>query len=727
MPDLVNLNAAIDAFEETAYGADARDGVLSHERSMALKAFAGENIEPAKKGRSQVVDRSVFETVQWMMPSFMRIFCGSAKVVEFEPFGEEDEAGAEQESEHLNYRVKQKTDWDLVCRTWFQDACLTKNAYCMAYIDEVSQVEVEQYDGQTEIQIAALTEEGHEILAADARTDEDNQQPVIDPLTGQPVIDEFGQPVTEPVILYDVEVRQTKKKKVLCFQALPPENCRVADTTRDFTLKNCDYFEYFEYMTISELRGMGFDVPDDIADEGYNDSEEDQARDRNLETDLSSYRDYNRPDPSMREVRVRTIWIRHDYDEDGIAEMQKVIRVGSEILTEVPPTDESGNRLPDPEAEGEFVPGKLAIYPATRIPAASIVPFINTHRHMGIAVADLIFEVQRIRTALLRSGLDSMYLATDPRHAASKRVNLDDLLLSKLGGIVQVDTDNPDVAGHVAQLRTENTFPMAQQGLEYTDQMIESRVGVNRMFQGIDSSNLNDYDRVGQLSTMAAQRIEDIARIFAQGVKELFSIAHELLIKSGYQKESVKLRGEWVDIDPTTWRTGRDMRIVAPFAAGNKDSLLQRLLVVANIHEKALAGGLPIVDANDSYELGLAIADAADLPGEKFFTDPATIAPKPPPPDYNGMLVEIENKKADNEALDEQRKAELDKYKTDIQAEVDIAVAQIRAGQAIDVEQLKAAQKADLESFREESRRAAQSNTDRLISRVEKLEERLGQ
>ena len=107
---------------------------------------------------------------------------------------------------------------------------------------------------------------------------------------------------------------------------------------------------------------------------------------------------------------------------------------------------------------------------------------------------------------------------------------------------------------------------------------------------------------------MAAQRVEDIARVFGTGFKRLFSIAHELIIKSGHSNESIKLRGQWVDIDPTQWRTGRDMRVVAPFAAGNKDSLLQRLQFIAQIHEKALAGGLPIVDVEDSYNLALEIA-----------------------------------------------------------------------------------------------------------------------
>lgn len=147
------------------------------------------------------------------------------------------------------------------------------------------------------------------------------------------------------------------------------------------------------------------------------------------------------------------------------------------------------------------------------------------------------------------------------------------------------------------------------------------------------------------------------------------------------------------------------MRVVAPFAAGNKDSLLQRLLIVANIHEKALAAGLPIVDVQDSYNLALEIGKAADLPATKFFTDPATIPPKEPEPNPTMIALEIENKKVEQQAEDSQTDAGVDKYKADLDAEVkrfqteanatlQITLAQIKAGQQVDLERVRAKLKA---------------------------------
>ena len=667
MPDLVKLNAAIDDFEANALGGD-RSGDLSNERSLAIEAFAGKNIEPAPEGRSQVIDWTVFETIQWILPSLTRIFANGDNIVELSPFGPEDEAAAEQESDYLNYLVTQKNNWFLTCLTWFQDALLTKNAYCMAFMEEKIKTEKQVYREQTDEALALLLQDGSEVIEADTYPDPDAQpQMTQDPMTGMPV-------EMPPPNLHDVVIRRTTPTKRLAFKVLPPENVLVGDDTPDFTTENCNYFEYFEDVTISDLRCLGFDVEDDISSERDSNDTVEEARSKyNEDIDRGES-----PDPSMRVVRARTIFIRHDYDEDGMAELQKVVRVGREILTR------------------EEV---------DRIPVASIVPFINTHRHMGASVADLTFDIQRIKTVLLRGGLDSLYLSQNPRHAVSDKVNMDDVLVSRPGGVVRMKDGSLPSEGHIMPLTTEFTLPQTLQGLQHMDTVVESRVGVNKLFQGIDENATNDHNRIGQLSTMAAQRVEQIARVFSNGVGHLFSIAHELIIKSGHKSEAIKLRGQWVTIDPSTWRHGRDMKVVAPFAAGNKDTLINRLMNIATMQEKALAGGLPIITPDDAYNTAIELTKASDFPSpERFWTNPEQIPPPEPPPDYTMMAIEVENKKADSQAKNVEIDAEIDKYKADLEASVDkyradltaetqIALAQLKEGQQTNIERLKASLK----------------------------------
>lgn len=695
MPDFDKLLNFIDAYEARAYGSDNDDGELSVQRALCLDAYAGKNIEPAPEGRSQVIDMTVFETVQWILPSLMKIFAGGDNVVEFDPVGPEDEEVAEQESEYLNYLVMQKNNWDLIVMEWMQDALVTKNAYCMVYMEELQQTETERYVGMTEEQAALLLEEGDvEVVAQKIYPDPEDTEKLIDPMSGQEIPEEMQeqallafqaqgiQPIVQPPRnKIDLQIRRIKPKKRLRFQVLPPERCKVGEDTPDFTLDDCNYFEYWEELTLSDLRRMGYDVPDDIADDGRVDSLERTARDDpyTLEDGIDDL-----PDPSMRFVKVRTVWVRYDYDDDGIAELQRVVIVGREVL----------------EREEE-----------TTIPVACIVPLLNTHRHIGISIADLVLQLQRIKTALLRQGLDSLYLSVNGRNAISNKVNTDDLLVHRPGAPIRVDTDMAEVAGHIMPIPTQFIFPEAMEGLRHMDSVVEARSGVNRMFQGIDESNLNDHNRIGQLSTMAAQRVELIARIFGSGFKRLFAIAHELIIKSGHQAEAIKLRGGWVDIDPSQWRTGRDMRVVAPFSAGNKDALLQRLMLLGTVQEKMLAGQIPGVTPDNVYNLAQEIAKAADTPAHKFFTDPATLPPPEPPPDHTMIALEIEKQKADNEAQDEARQAEieqvkmqaqdeLERYKVDTNAALQIVLAQIKGEQTENLEGKRAEATERLEKIR---------------------------
>lgn len=693
-PDEELLLNAIDAFEERSYGGE-QDGELQSQRALSIEYYLGNNVEPSPAGRSQIVDRSVFEAVQWILPSLSRIFTAGDNVVEFEPLGPDDEQSAQQESDFLNYLVTQKNPWFKIITTWFQDALTTKNAYCYAFIDEKVKTERERYEDQSELQITHLLEgEGVEVVAFSAKPDEDQEpqpvmaqdefgQPIIHPETGQPmpVVDENGVIVTQPVMVHDIEIRRVTPEKKLCFKVLPPERCKVAEVTPDHTLEECPYFEYWDRQTISDLRAAGFDVDDHIASDDEAETEEDDARDTYHETYAS---DSETPlDPAMRRVKVRTVWIRHDYDGDGISELQRVIVVGREIL--------------DRREE-------------SRIPVASIVPFLLTHRHIGLSLVDVVGDIQRIMTAILRQGLDNLYISQNPRPFVNEdKVNLDDVLISRPGQPVRsMPGQHPVLGQDFGYLEVPQIFPHAMAGLEYMDTVKEKRTGINKSFSGADPQSLQNHAQgtVSQLSTMAGQRVEQIARIFSEGVEHLFSIAHELLLKHGHKREVMRLRGQWVDIDPSTWKTGRDLRISVTYGAGNKDAMAARLSNLIDRQIAAAQAGYRIVSEQDVYEAHMELAKAGDLP-EKFFTDPATAGPNGsplPPPEKppNPVLIaaQVEQQKLDsNERIKgvelDQKQMESDqdtaikRYEVDRRTELQLAIAQLNAGKDVDVAKLR--------------------------------------
>lgn len=685
MPDLERLIQAIDAAEEYSYGSDGNQD-LQEDRARALDYYIGRNIEPAPEGRSQVVDRSVFETIQWILPSLCRIFANGDAIVEFAPLGEDDEEAAQQESDYLNYLVTQKNPWFQIFLDWSQDALVSKNGYCLVSMEEKLHTEEETYEGQSAEAVTMLVDqEGVEVVAFEQYPDEHEQEPVMDPM-GQPVLDPMtGQPMMQPRMLHNITIKRVKPEKRLRFKVLPPERCKVHEQTDSFSLAECDYFEFWDYCTISSLRQQGFDVPDDIASSDEEVGEEDFARDIYLER--TSHSEINTVDPAMKLVRARMIWIRHDYDDDGISELMHCWRIGQTILEK---------------------DGKPYIENVTRIPVSSIVPLVNTHRHIGTSMADMSADIQRIKTAILRGGLDSLYLSLNQRHAVSNEVMLEDMLVSRPGGLVRMAAESSALPaeGHILPLTTQFVFPEAMQGLEYMDAVREGRTGVNRSFSGVEADILTKAQSgtaINQLSTMAAQRVEQIARIMASGVEYLFSLAHELILRHGHRKEVVKLRGKWVTIDPATWKTGRDMRIVVGFGAGNKDALVARLVTILQAQKEAMAGGLRVASEQNVYEALIELTKAADFSApERFWTDPSTLPPPQPQEDpliAAQKLIEGE-RIASNERIKqaelmqkEQQGARDDALKRDLanlEAELKIVLERMQHGGDVELERVRA-------------------------------------
>ncbi len=665
------LIAAIDDSDNRSYGSNLSNltAALSAERALNIDLYLGKNVDPAPEGQSNVIDRTVFETIQWILPSLCRIFANGEDIVTLQPDSQADEAAAEQESAYLNWLVTQKHDWFGLFLEWATDALLTKNAYFLVYRDRRRKVEIEKYEAQTAQGVAYLLQDQNvQIIESNEYPDPSSPpEPVTGP-DGQPILDANGQPMTKPATLWNVTVRRTGDEKELCIRVLPPERVKVDQRAFSWRIdERCNYFEYWEETTLSELREQGFEIPTDIADDPEIYTQEDYARDQYGERRLERYKP---SDPSMRRVKARMIWIRVDADGDGQSELLQILRVGRRIIYK------------------EEV---------SRIPVSSGVACPLPHRHIGVSVADMVSDIQRIKTSILRQGLDNLYIANNPQKILNEQVvNIDDAILSRPGGIIRA-TDINQIRHEVSPF----VFPQAVAGLQYMDSVRESRTGVNNGFSGIDESTLANAQpgTVNQLTSMASQRVEQIARIMAFAIEDLFSIIHEQVLKMGHKSQTVQLRGNWVDVDPGSWKKRNDFKICVAFAAGNKDTQISRLMMMAAKQEQAFQLGIPVAQPNNYYATMIELAKASDYTSpERFWTDPAKIPPKAPPPPPEG-IIQAQIKAASDEKIhaatliqrevESQRKAELEKYNIDSQMGLEVVHKQVEHGHTIALEGIK--------------------------------------
>lgn len=621
--------AALTAEEAAAYGRENDE--LSSDRAKAIDYYFGRPYGNEVSERSQVVTREVMDTIEWIKPSLLRIFTGGGDVCRFEPTGPEDDEAAKQESDYVNYVLQSQNSWFSLCYSWFTDALLTKNAYCLAYWDKENDLQRESYSDLSDDQLALLLQDQEVEVIAHASTEvpvggyaDVPQIPVAGHTLGMPPAD-MQQPMMPPADMqqqptptteriHSVTLQRKRERGMVKLEVLPPERCLVSFRTKSFSVRDADFFEYWEDKTISELRGCGFKVDDDISDAYTSENSiEDQARNQYREHVFASD---IRNDAAMRQVRVRTAWLRFDADGDGIAEMRQCVVVGSTILA-------------NQEVSG--------------IPVACIVPTPVPHRHPGLSIADMTMDLQKIKSTLLRQGLDNGYLQNNGRYAISDKVNLDDMLVSRPGGVVRVDGSPGQ---EIMPLTHPGSGGLWLQLMEYMDQIKENRTGTGRYFTGVDQNALNKTaSGIAQLTNSAAQRVEAIARIFAEGVKELCLIVHELALKNSSRQETLRLRGKWVLVDPRQWAKRRDMTVSVGLGTGSKDTQIGALLAIFAAQKEALALG--IATPQNMYNTLSELTKAYGFQSpEKFWTEaPPPQPPAPEVPPIEERKLELEQQK----------------------------------------------------------------------------------
>src|SRR4029077_13600928 len=236
--------------------------------------------------------------------------------------------------------------------------------------------------------------------------------------------------------------------------------------------------------------------------------------------------------------------------------------------------------------------GKEYIEPIDVIPFAAVTPIPITHRLVGRSLADLVMDIQRVKTALVRGMLDNLYLHNNPRVEVAESNagpnTLDDLLVSRPGGVVRTKTAG-GLNWQVVPDITTSIYPM----LQYLDAELETRTGLAKQTQGIDANALQNQSAtaVAQVFSASQMRIKLIARVMAEGVRDIFALLHGTIRKHGQQRQTVRLRNAWVNVDPCSWKTRDDMTINVGLGSGGKAQQFAQLMALANIQKELIAGG----------------------------------------------------------------------------------------------------------------------------------------
>ena len=512
---------------------------LSEQRAQALKYYFGDPFGNETKGSSQVVTRDVQETIDWIMPSLMKVFFSGGQVVKFNPSTVADVPLAEQETEYVNYLFSRKNEGFKIAYDWFQDALMMKTGFVKVYVEEENCPQFDYFVG--------ISEESLAEIASD------------------PQVEVIAQ-TQEPDGTYSIKLRKDSTKRNIRICCIPPEQFLIDRDATD--LADSQFTAHRMEQTVSWLREQG--VPEDIIDTlpfdewEYSDSTPEKLVRDSFDNSGDMLYQTGAEAEANRKVWVTESYIKLDADGDGYAELRRIVTAGNYIIS---------------DEEWDCVP--FADLCAHRI----------AHKFFGMSIYDKIKDLQEIRSALTRMIMNNIHTQNTGRWAViDGQVNLEDLISNSHAGVVRMKSANA-----VLPLPTPQLSPDTFQMLDRFENDRSKRTGVSERSQGLDENTLHSNQAatsVNQLMTAAEQQIDLIARMFAEtGVKRLFQLLHEHAIKYQDQKEVFELRGQYVEVNPANWRERTDMSVTVGVGNMNKDQQLLHLTRMFEMMQAVIGGG----------------------------------------------------------------------------------------------------------------------------------------
>jgi hypothetical protein len=675
----ISLKSLLEAEIDGAIGYLQTETTEQRTRSLEyyLRYPYGNEVE----GRSQIVTGEVAEVIDGAIPQLIRIFTASDDIIRYEPVGPGDEQGANQATDYSNWVFYKDNPGFAILHDWFKDALLEKVGIVKAYWDNKIDVIKETYENLSDAELALLLQDGtREIIEQETFVTQ------ITNIDGTPAIGMDGVQITQ--VSYNVKVKKKNQVGRVAIQNIPPEEFLISKKAT--TIQDSPFVAHRRLMPRSDLVAMGF--PEEVVRDlpAYDDLSFSPER-------VARYSEGEQPsqdeslDPTMQDVEVYECYIRADRDGDGLAELLQVWYAGSEILE---------------ETETDY------------IPFHSLCPIPVPHKFYGLSLADKVMDLQLQKSTITRQMLDNLYLTNNYRvGAVDGQVNLDDLISPTPGGVIRMKNPNAVVPMAVQPVANQ-AFPM----LEYLDAVQAKRTGVSDATQGLDPNVLQNVTAtaVAAFQNASAGKMELIARNFAEtGVKSLFKGILQLLCKYQDKPRIIRMRGQYIQMDPREWSNQYDVSISVGLGTGNKQEQMAMLAMILDKQERILqqfGPANPLVTVGQYREtLGRMIEAAGFKDSATFFKpitpeiDQALSNPPPqqqqPDPAIQAMMMqaqaqlEIDREKAmadiqakrekaaaEIQLAREKAAAELELKRQEFEAEVQLKAAKIGAGISSNVE-----------------------------------------
>lgn len=502
---------------------------LSTARLELKKAYYGDGYgvdgDRRTTGWSTYVDRSVMETVEWAKGPLLKVFAGTEDIVRYEPTSAADEQYAEDATEYVNRCVFGRRAFDMVYGP-LSDGLYQRVGWAKVYYHAEDRRSVMQVlDGLDEAQAVAV------VMAVQAAGDEADVEVIRDKSTG----------------LYAATVYHVEHLESIEAEPLPSE--RVIFSRDATTIESARFVAHWEDRMVGELISEGYDAATlrEIAS-NFDDYPETQRSQQINSTDTGTVDNINNSD-GTRQIRVYEAYLWADIEGKGTIGRYKVVYAGSP----------SAITVLDSEPWDMYRPPIFA-FSSLPIPYSPV----------GLSLADLVMDIQVLRSEITRHMLDNGYLSNHGElhvnRGAGGEINLDELGARGPGRYYESKGPVTITALPFTSMAEEMIA-----ALQLTEKAREQRTGVGLTQQGLSADVLQQTATGASIQEEQQNvRIEMIARIYAEVYAQM--ARYILVLAQRYLKQPIIMQrqGNFVELQPSQWNPAMNVVASVGLGTGNR-------------------------------------------------------------------------------------------------------------------------------------------------------------
>lgn len=506
---------------------------------------------PILSKTSDLVSTDVADTIEWALPSLMKVFTGSDEVITIAGVTEEDDTKAETMQQLLVYQLQRQNKFFPILYNWIKDSLITGMGIIKCYWE------------RTEGYATKVTQLNNEALQALIQTGVE-----VTDIQGPDIYGDFTVTYQSPYYVKNAP----KIENILISEFIYSPDAKSLDEANFVAHKRTVTMSYLRereaqgvYANIDDIKvdkfkGSSYDVIDEVVGDNYVDITQEEQKAR-------------------QEVVIYECYTKIDINGDGILEDMIITICGDTII----------------RMEQNYM---------GRHPFFSISPTKDPHRiWVKRSYAELIGELQDLKVALTRQIMQNVALTNDPKMLLDETaINIDDFVQGRKVVRMKAGHSLHEVA---MPMPVTPLSPQTFTFLEWVEGQKENRTGITRYNQGLDANSLNKTATgISAILGQSSQRLELVARMFAEtGLYELFRFMVSLNQKFIDQATIIRLTNKEMKITPEDLDGSFDLIVNAGISIATKESTIMATQTLLTAIMQANAGGYMVSTPENIYNL----------------------------------------------------------------------------------------------------------------------------